>query len=95
MAYTIRLTREAERQLRRMVKHQLIPDRLAPRIDALAENPRPSGCKKLTGHGTYYRIRIGDLRVVYQVDDECAEVLVLVVAHRREVYRDLRRLLRE
>lgn len=41
-----------------------------------------------------YRIRIGDLRVVYQVDDDKAVVLVLVIAHRRDVYSDLRRLLR-
>lgn len=95
MPYAIRLTPAAARQLRRMLKLHLVSDRLTSFIDALAKNPRPDGCKKLAGHGTYYRVRVGDLRVVYQVDDDHAVVLVLVIAHRRDVYRDLRRLLRE
>jgi len=52
----------------------------------LAENPRPSGCKKLRGYKDQWRIRVGDWRVVYIVDDAAKRVSVTRVAHRREVY---------
>ena len=55
-------------------------------IDALAANPRPVGCVKLAGRDDY-RIRVGDYRVVYAVDDDERLVLVARIAHRREVYR--------
>jgi mRNA interferase RelE/StbE len=53
---------------------------------ALAENPRPSGFKRLRGTDLY-RIRVGDYRVVYGVDDAHALILIVRVRHRREVYR--------
>ena len=56
------------------------------RIQALADNPRPHGCEKLTGQARY-RIRQGRYRVVYAVDDESRTVLVVKVGHRRDVYR--------
>ena len=60
--------------------------RLAPKIDGLAANPRPSGCKKLHGYKDLWRIRIGDYRVVYIIDDDSKKVSVTRVAHRRDVY---------
>ena len=60
--------------------------RVAARIDSLCEEPRPSGCKKLTG-SEYWRIRIGDYRVIYSIEDDKLIVLVVGVGHRREVYR--------
>jgi mRNA interferase RelE/StbE len=59
------------------------------RIRALAEDPRPVGVKHLSGD--LYRIRVGDFRVVYAVSDREITVLIVCVAHRREVYRFLRR----
>lgn len=94
MPYAIRLTPAAKRQLRRFVMDPYFRERLVLRIDGLADDPRPDGCKKLAGHDNRYRIRVGDLRIVYQVDDDQAGVLVLVIGHRRDVYRDLQRLLR-
>lgn len=61
--------------------------RLIPKIDALAKNPRPPGSKKLRGAEDNYRLRVGDYRVLYQIQDRVLLVLVLSVAHRREVYR--------
>jgi mRNA interferase RelE/StbE len=55
-------------------------------IDGLAANPRPVGCAKLAGRDDY-RIRVGDHRVVYAVDDAERLVMVARIAHRREVYR--------
>lgn len=60
--------------------------RIDRRIVALAENPRPAGCKKLKGYKDQWRIRIGDWRVVYVIDDSAERVSITRVAHRRDVY---------
>jgi len=56
-------------------------------IDDLEQNARPSGCAKLAGEPDLYRIRAGDHRIIYQVNDPRLTVLVLSIAHRREIYR--------
>ncbi len=61
--------------------------RIIRRIDGLANEPRPDGVKKLKGAVDLYRIRTGDYRVIYQIKDDILLVLVVRVAHRREVYR--------
>ncbi len=61
--------------------------RIATKIDALAANPRMEGSQKLAGAEDLYRIRSGDYRVIYQVQDRHVIVLVVRIAHRREVYR--------
>jgi mRNA interferase RelE/StbE len=58
-----------------------------PRIDALASEPRPAGCVQLQGEPVLYRIRVGEYRIVYSVDDAAAEVRVLAMDHRSRVYR--------
>ena len=55
-------------------------------VDSLAEDPRPQGAIKLAGRNDY-RVRVGDYRIVYAVDDEERLVVVARIAHRREVYR--------
>jgi mRNA interferase RelE/StbE len=60
--------------------------RIDRKILALAENPRPTGCKKLRGYRDQWRIRVGDWRVVYFIDDSAKLVTIGRVAHRREVY---------
>ncbi|MGO9269047.1 MAG: type II toxin-antitoxin system RelE family toxin [Terriglobia bacterium] len=66
-----------------------LDDALFARIDrkilVLAENPRPPGCKKLRGYKDHWRIRVGDWRVLYIIDDAAKSVSTRV-AHRREVY---------
>lgn len=62
--------------------------RILERIEALRENPRPSGSEQLSGH-RLYRIRQGNWRVVYSIDDARVVVEVIRIAHRREVYRGL------
>ena len=68
-----------------------LDDALFARIDrkimALAENPRPPGCKKLKGYKDQWRIRVGDYRVVYTVDDQKLLVEVTRIRHRRDVYK--------
>ncbi len=66
-----------------------IQKRVARAIDALARRPRPAGAKLLSGSGAerIWRIRVGDHRVLYQIQDERLVVLVIRIAHRRDVYR--------
>jgi mRNA interferase RelE/StbE len=61
--------------------------RLVEAIGLLAENPRPQGVEKLSGMRDRFRIRVGDYRVVYAIEDQVLTVFVVKVGHRREVYR--------
>jgi mRNA interferase RelE/StbE len=63
--YEILLTSQAERDLKRLTAQEF--HRVIPAIRALAETPRPPGCRKLVGSRSDYRIRIGDYRVIYEV----------------------------
>ena len=60
---------------------------VAKRIDSLAGNPRPEGCQKLRDRDGVYRIRSGNYRVLYRIEDKRLVVLVVRIAHRRDVYR--------
>lgn len=60
--------------------------RLLPKIEGLASNPRPSGCKKLRGYKDLWRIRIRDYRIVYILDDDHKMLSVTRIAHRKDVY---------
>jgi mRNA interferase RelE/StbE len=60
--------------------------RVVSRMEQLATDPRPPGCKKLRGGDKEWRIRIGDYRVVYEIDDDARSVDVTRIAHRSEVY---------
>ncbi len=60
--------------------------RVIERIRALADDPRPRGCEKLSGEEKY-RIRQGSLRVLYEVEDKLTTVTIVKIGHRRDVYR--------
>lgn len=86
-AYTIDIRPSARRSLR-----QLDPQArraVAAAIDSLATQPRPTDMTPLKGHRPWLRTRVGDYRIIYNVDDRARAVTVAVVGHRREVYRDL------
>jgi mRNA interferase RelE/StbE len=82
--YEIRLHPQAARAFRRL--QNPLRGRIAAAIDALANDPRPAGASRLAGRDDY-RIRVGDYRIVYAVDDNEHVVLIARIAHRREVYR--------
>jgi mRNA interferase RelE/StbE len=82
--HEIRLHPEAARAYRRL--QGPMRARVGDAIDALSADPRPRGAVKLAGRDDY-RIRVGDHRIVYAVDDAARIVLVARIAHRREVYR--------
>jgi mRNA interferase RelE/StbE len=85
MAYTVAFSPSAAREFRKLARE--IQHRLRPRIDALADDPRPAGAKKLKSREDLWRIRAGDYRIVYEVRNRNLLVLVVRVAHRRDVYR--------
>ena len=86
MPYTVEILRRAEKTLRDLTDRKFY-HRLREAIDALAAEPRPHGCTKLSGTRNIYRVRVGDHRVIYQVVDDRLLVLVIDIGHRREVYR--------
>lgn len=83
--YEVYLERAAERDLKRLAAESF--HRVISSIKALGVNPRPAGCRKLSGSKSDWRIRVGDYRVLYEIDDEEKAVRVMRVRHRREVYR--------
>jgi mRNA interferase RelE/StbE len=86
VAYRIAFAKEADRALAKLPCD--VQQRIVKKVTALADNPRPSGTKALQGSdAAYLRIRVGDYRVVYSIDDAVLLVLVVRIGHRREVYR--------
>jgi mRNA interferase RelE/StbE len=82
--YTVRVKDSAERELRKLPKKD--NQRVINRLQALGSDPRPPGAVHLAGEDAY-RVRQGDYRIVYTIDDLNGIVLVTKIRHRREVYR--------
>lgn len=61
--------------------------RIQAALEILAVDPRPTGAKKLVGGDGEWRVRTGDFRVIYEIDDGVLRVLVIAIGHRREIYR--------
>jgi len=78
--------RKAEKALKRL--HVEILERMRVAIRSLAEDPRPIGYKKMSGYDNLYRIRVGDWRIIYAIEDDKLIVIVLDVAPRSGVYRN-------
>ena len=85
MAYRVRFKPSATDALRKQPKAQ--QRRVIAKAEALAEDPRPPGCKKLSASEAFYRIHDGDYRIVHAVEDQELIILVVRVGHRRDVYR--------
>jgi mRNA interferase RelE/StbE len=64
-----------------------VQQRLARHIDLLAQDPRPHGAKKLQGADNLYRIRAGDYRILYSINDKVLMVLVVAIGHRKDIYK--------
>ena len=79
--------RKAERTLRRLPRD--VRQRLRAAIDSLAVDPRPLGCLKLVSSETLYRIRVGDWRIIYAIEDDRLAILIVNVTPRGGAYRNL------
>jgi len=88
LIYQVTLSPAAYRQLNDLPK----PDqrRIQERIERLSTNPRPPTAKAIQGGHGILRIRVGDYRIIYKVEDDLLVVLVIRIGHRREVYRRMR-----
>ena len=85
MAHRIFFAPAALRQFRKLPAP--VQKRLSPHIDALADNPRPPGVVKLSGTSDIYRIRVGDYRIIYEIQDIGLVILILKIGNRRDVYK--------
>jgi mRNA interferase RelE/StbE len=84
-SYRVALAASAEKELHGLPKK--VVAHVFPRLEHLASTPRPPGSKKLKGGDNEWRIRVGDYRIVYVIDDTARTVDVTRIAHRREVYK--------
>ena len=84
MSYTVSILRRAQKELAQLPAGAY--ERVRDAIFALAQNPRPAGCLKLTGRDGW-RLRIGKYRIIYEIDDNQQNIIVLHIGHRRDVYR--------
>ncbi len=85
MFYSIEFAPSAEKDFFKLEKS--VQRQLKPKIDELEKNPRPYGVEKLAGEENLYRIRSGNYRIVYQIQDRKLLVLLVKIGHRKEVYR--------
>lgn len=83
--YEIVFARSARKELEALPP--TIAARILKKVELLALNPRPSDSKKLHGHSSLWRIRVGVYRVIYVIDDDTKVVDVAIVRHRSDVYR--------
>ncbi len=84
MTYHIEFVKQAAKQLKTLSNEE--QQRIKIKIDVLANDPRPDGVVKLTGEDNLYRIRVGNYRIIYSIQDNQLLVLVLKIGHRRDVY---------
>lgn len=85
MKFSVSYERPAEKEL--LTLPAAVVQRIYPRIEALASNPKPPGSQKVQVGTDLWRIRVGDYRVLYRVEEEEMEVVVVSVKHRKEAYR--------
>lgn len=85
LPYTVVIARSAERELKALSSE--MARRVGQRLLALAEDQHPAQSKRLR-NSRNFRLRIGDYRVIYAVDDDTHQVTILAIGHRREIYRD-------
>jgi mRNA interferase RelE/StbE len=83
--HEVRIGRSAAKELEALPGK--VVQRIATKIDALAQQPRPSGCRKLKGADDLWRIRVGDYRIIYAVNDIQSVVEVRMIRHRGDAYR--------
>lgn len=85
--YSVRFQRSAEKELSKLDGR--LRARILRSVTALADDPRPLDVKHLSGQHGLWRIRVGDYRIVYEIHDDELVILVVRVAHRSKVYREL------
>ena len=83
--YEILLSKATRKQLSTLP--DFIHNKIIEDITNLSVSPRPAGCKKLKGYKNSYRIRVGDYRVIYEIEDKVLRILVIAIGHRKDIYK--------
>lgn len=86
MSYEVKFSKGAKKQFRKLPLD--IQERIQTKINDLAIEPRPNGVKKLQVDDNSYRVRVGDYRVIYELNDDVLIVTVIKIGHRSEIYKD-------
>ncbi len=87
MKYRIEIKRSAAKALKKIPKHD--QKRISEKIDNLAENPPNPDTTKMKGNNPFHKIRIGDYRIVYEIQDDVLLILIIKIGHRKDIYRNL------
>jgi len=87
MAHEIFIEKKAEKDLRRLPKNY--QNKIIQKILNLKDNPKPIEARKITSSENYYRIRVGDYRIIYEINYKEKRINIFRVRHRKEVYRNL------
>ncbi len=88
MNYQLEISPAAQRDLKKLAKQPgTTLQRIRDVIDELETDPRPHGVKKLQGEENLYRIRVGDYRIIYSIEEKKLIVLVIRIGHRRDIYK--------
>jgi mRNA interferase RelE/StbE len=82
--YSVALRSRASKEVRRLDRQTLA--RISKAVDALGDNPRPPGCLKVKKAEGLWRIRVGDWRIGYEINDEARTVTIITIGHRSEFY---------
>lgn len=85
MTYSVEIAPAAKRQIKKLSKN--IQQLIVERLEQLAEIPRPPGVLKMEGEESLYRIRVGDYRIIYEIQDRVLLIVIVKVGHRSSVYR--------
>ena len=87
MSYKIEVKKSAARALKKIPKADR--KRIADKIDSLAENPPSPDTTKMKGNNPFHKVRVGDYRIVYEIQEDVLLILIVKVGHRKDIYRNL------
>ena len=87
MTFRIEFTKSAAKELRNIPKSA--QKRIAKKIDALNENPSDPTQTKMKGNNPFHRMRVGNYRIVYEIQDDILRILIIKIGHRKDVYKHL------
>ena len=85
MAYKVEITPAAKRSIKKLSKN--VQNKIINRLEVLAIEPRPPGVVKLAASTSLYRVREGDYRIIYQIEDKLLLLLITKVGHRKDIYK--------
>ena len=87
MSYRIEVKRSAAKALQKVPKAD--QKRIAEKIDSLAENLPNPDTTKMKGNNPFYKIRVGDYRIIYEIQEKVLIILIVKIGHRKDVYKNL------